>query len=200
MCRICESYVSGEDLTGVTELICNGCLNIHEIPQLLNLQELYCRGCPNIREIPQLPNLQVLSCNGCLIREIPQLPNLRELWCRDCPNIREIHQLSSLQELYCNNCPLLITDNELVDGQINIVENKERIKRLQILCQKIKRQECLNWLMICNSTEERSSMFYKVPIDVIRIINEMYLRRWDISTYNCGEFSREVVEWELFRY
>ena len=88
---------------------------------------------------------------------------------------------------------------ELVDDQINIVENKERIKRLQILCQKFKRQEFLNWLIICNSTGERSSAFYKVPIDVIRIINEMYLRKWDISAYDCEEFSREVVEWELSR-
>ena len=197
MCRICESHESGEDLTRVTELNCSGCTNIHEIPYLPNLQKLWCWDC-SIREIPQLLNLQELYCGGCHLREIPQLPSLQVLYCWNC-SIREIPQLPNLRTLYCINCPLLITDNELTRNQINIVENKERVKRLQTICQKIKRQERLKWLIICNSVSERDSAFYKVPIDVIRIINEMYLQKWDISMYDCGEFSREVMEWELSR-
>ena len=199
-CRNC-SIRKIPQLPSLQILYCSSCPNICEIPQLPSLQVLYCGSCPNIREIPQLLNLQRLDCIYCPnLREISQLPNLRYLECIYCLNLREISQLPNLRYLDCRGCPLLTTDNELTKKHINIIENKERVKCLQTLCQKIKQQECLKWLIICNSVSERDSAFYKVPIDVIRIINEMCLQqKWDISAYDCGEFFRESVEWELSR-
>jgi hypothetical protein len=101
--------------------------------------------------------------------------------------------------LACSDCTLLLTDNELARGQINITKNQKRVKRLQTLCQKIKHQEYRNWLMICHSVSEKGSSFYKVPIDVLQVTSEWYRQKWDGTAYNCEEFPKAVIEWELHR-
>ena len=53
--------------------------------------------------------------------------------------------------------------------------------------------------MICHSVGEKGSSFYKVPTDVLQVIYGWYMQNWDATTYNCGEFPKEVIEWELRR-
>jgi len=96
MCVICE----GNYDINMTELNCDGCKDIKEIPFLPNLRELFCYE-TKIKEIPFLPNLYTLYCNFTEIKEIPLLPKLCILYCYST-EIKEIPLLPKLCILRCD--------------------------------------------------------------------------------------------------
>jgi len=97
MCIICRKEYD----VNTTEIDCDCCKKVTEIPILPNLQKLYCWN-TNITEIPILPNLQTLGCENTKITEISILPNLQTLGCENT-KITEIPILPNLQILNCYN-------------------------------------------------------------------------------------------------
>jgi len=102
MCVICRK---GYD-DNTTEIDCNKCQNVTELPFLPNLQRLYCYN-TNITVLPEYPKLQDLWCRNTKISFIPKYPNLQELFCANT-KVTVIPEYPNLQKLDCYNTQITV--------------------------------------------------------------------------------------------
>ncbi len=84
--------------------------NITKITKLHKLKVLFCSSCLNLRNLPKLLNLRSLDCSFTFIKSLPHFPKLVALYCH-YTDITEIPEYKDLQRLYCANTNIKILPN-----------------------------------------------------------------------------------------